>query len=261
MAAKKSQQSSLTKLLVIGGVLVGVVMLFPSGEAPKTGKKAITLFSGSKKTDDLYTARDQSAQFQPIDASLKNSFVPLVTKKDPNGPAAANAIPALLANGETTWVYTGNMTVNGVPNALLENTANGDGVFLRPNQTWKAMRLVAVHEGSIEIEGPRGMMHTVSFNELTASAPEEPLTPLPPATIDNNNSANPANGGTNNGNGNGNGNNRRNRRQFADNGSGLSGPIGQDGSFAAPEAAPAAPQNFSNGNYRRNRNNNENNLN
>lgn len=215
-----------------------IIMLLPSGDAPKTGKKPqLTATKSTKKADDLILPEDYKAKFDDLDKPMVNSFVPLVTKRDINGPVAKNGIPADFAGGETTWVYTGNMTVDGTPNALLENTASGDGIFLRPGQHWKALKLVAVREDSIEIEGPGGAMKTVYYNELeiTASMPDSgTLSPLPPATPQ----AVP-----NSADGNSNRRRRRNQnnggggQQFADGGN-LSGPIGQANSGGDPSFQP-----------------------
>lgn len=258
--AKPQQQSSLKKLLFIGIPLIGIIFLIPTGPPEKKGQSktqqliANAQSTSSRKKEDPYnTPEDRDAKFEVIEASLKNSFVPLVTKRDANGPVARNGIPPAFADGEGTWTYTGNMTVNGTPNALLENSATGEGVFLRPGQRWKQLKLVTVREDSIEIEGPAGATKTVYFNDLnvTASAPEA-LSPLPPV-FPSGTTASPANNG-------GNGNRPRRNGGFADNG-GLSGPIGQTNAFE-PSIDSQDPQtNQFNSRRNRNRRNNENNLN
>jgi hypothetical protein len=104
-------------------------------------------------------------------------------------------------------------------------------VFLRPGQHWKNLRLVAVKEDSIEIEGPGGLRKTVFFNDKNiSSAAPTTLQALPPATIQGNipnNGANPQIGGGPGG--------RRQRGQQADQGSpdALVGPIGSPDNLTA----------------------------
>ena len=243
MAKEKPQQSSLKKVLIFGLPILALVAFFPSGSsnAPKglsktqqallDAKNGNTGSSKSKKVDPLDMPEDHNApKFESVNASMKNTFVPLVTKKSGgNKTGLPGGIPAWFADGEGNWVYTGNMTVNGVPNALLENTASGEGVFLRPGQKWKSLKLVSVHEDSIDLEGPNNEHKTI-FDEIAyvADAPISPLPPASPANIPGGNTTQPGSDGSGNG-------NRRRRGQnngpVAGDG-GLSGPIGgQAGAF------------------------------
>ena len=121
-------------------------------------------------------------------------------------------------------MYTGNMVVDGVPNALLENGGNGEGVFLRPGQHWKNLRLVSVKEDTIEVEGPEHEMKTIHFDDKslgTSSTTSGALQPLPPAAIQGNLPAGPSPQATQP-------NGRRQRGQQANqaNADALIGPIG-----------------------------------
>lgn len=233
------QSSQLKKLLLLGaGLVVIVLVAFPSGapatKTSTTGPK-LNLSSGpgkssTKKVDPYHTPADDRAQeekFERIGATIKNGFVPGIGKGD--GNLEAGTIPGSFTGGEGSWTYTGNMVVDGTPNALLENGTTGDGVFLRPGQTWKNCRLVAVKEDSIELEGPNGLRKTVFFNDksLNAVSPSTSLQPLPPAAIQGNipnNGMNPQFGQPNGGQGGG----RRNRGPQADqsNTDAMVGPIG-----------------------------------
>lgn len=249
-AKKKQQSSPMLKWLLIGGVVViAYVYLSPTTEPPKSTKTP-QLATSSKKKTELYNDTDRTVQFAPIEASLKNSFVPLVTKKDVNGPVSPGTIPASFVNGETTWTYTGNMTVDGVPNALFENSATGEGVFLRPGEHWKQLRLVTVREDSVEIEGPSGAMKTVYFEDFSVPGPkaftDAPLPPLPPTMPNNNgggfgsfNQGQGNNPGNNNNGGGGGGRRRgRNQGQPQANEVQMTGPIGSGGPFETSVDVP-----------------------
>ena len=191
------QSSSLKKLLFLGaGLVVIVVVAFPSGSAPTTDAhppKTVVATSSTKK-DSLYTKEDENAKFERISAATRNSFVPLVTK-GMGGKLGIDGIPINFTGGEGSWTYTGNMTVDGIPNALLENSVSGDGVFLRPGQHWKTLRLIAVKDDSIELEGPDGSRKTVFFADKSlnvTSSSGNNLSPLPPAAIQGNLPSGPA---------------------------------------------------------------------
>lgn len=181
--AKQTQPNngSLKKLGIAGGVLVLVAVFFPGGSEPvKKGGKGSFQFAGggssSKKKTELFQPEDYTAKFASIDTATTNAFRPLLSKKDAENqkPAPPNFIPASFAGGDANWVYTGNMTVDGVPNALLENTKSNEGVFLRPGEKWKTMQLKEVRSDSIVLEGPNGYMKTVFFATNPEVAPVEP---------------------------------------------------------------------------------------
>lgn len=189
----KQQSSNLKKLLLIaGGLIVIVVVAFPSSDPGPVGPKKGFVFGAGdavakKKVDPLDLPEDHKVKFESIGASIKNGFVPLVTKGD-GKLRSKEGIPTSWANGEGSWTYTGNMTVDGVPNALLENGTSGDGVFLRPGQRWKNLRLIAVKEDSIVIEGPNNERKTIRFDDKGTSVALVPsaMQPLPPASIQGN---------------------------------------------------------------------------
>ena len=188
----KQQSSQLKKLLLVGGGLVAIIIVaFPSGSKPTAAVKKPPVFGApsSKKADSLITPEDEKAKFEPIGGSIKNGFVPLVVKGDGTGKNGGlkSPIPSNFTDGGT-WIYTGNMSVDGVPNALLENSANGEGVFLRPGQHWKNLRLISVKEDSIEVEGPNQERKTVYFDDkgLSGGSAGGALQSLPPAAIQGN---------------------------------------------------------------------------
>lgn len=243
-----SNNSSMKRLGIIGGALVLVAVLFPGGETTplKKGKGNFQFAAGggtsTKKKTDTYEKEDYTAQFASLESEMKNGFRPLIAKKSADSsmtPLASNGIPAAFASGEPNWVYTGNMAVNSVPNALLENTQSGEGVFLRPGERWKALILKEVRQDSIVLEGPSGFIKTVFFASQSELSPMDPVKSgvLPPATAGTNpgaatnpaagtNANNPANSEQNNSQ-----DRRRRRRDQANSGSNdFFGPIGANGS-------------------------------
>jgi hypothetical protein len=185
------QNSSLIKILVVGVVVVGVLFKMTEPE-PVTKKKASNRPTGqstssSKKKKDTFTKEDYSAQFASVETEMKNSFKPVIASKSTNSmlqQLTTNGIPALFAGGDPNWIYTGNMEIDGVPNALLENTSTGEGAYLRPGERWKQCTLKVVTEGSITLEGPSGYVKTIKVgtNDVQPVDPAAAgISPLPPA--------------------------------------------------------------------------------
>ncbi|MBX7134922.1 MAG: hypothetical protein K1X67_19825 [Fimbriimonadaceae bacterium] len=126
-----------------------------------TGKKAVPKVakrSTKKKVDVKFTREDFEAKFAPVKSDLKNVFVPVIAKTSGLGGAdgLANVIPAEFAGGDGSWTYTGNAEVDGVPTALLENRASGDGVFLRAGERWKSAVVVSIGPNNVVMKGPSG---------------------------------------------------------------------------------------------------------
>lgn len=184
-ATKSASNPQLKKLLIGAGALVVVVLMIPQSTPTKPGpKKPPPGFASSKKNNnEVVIKEDYEIRFDSVQDDLRNSFVPILTKKNLSAPASINGIPSAFANGEATWIYTGNMTVDGVPNALLENTASGDGVFLRPGEQWRKLKLVKVNDMSIVLEGPNGAVKTVFFVDPSTNNPDSGVSVPGPATL------------------------------------------------------------------------------
>lgn len=175
--------------VVIGGAvaLVATLIWYFATDTPKPVKKTTlipkaTTSSSTKK--DVYLPEDYSAKFEPVSMALNNAFKPDVIKQkgvDPLSTIGSNGIPPGFVGGETTWIYTGNAEVDGIANALIENTATGEGVFLRPNEKWRNLVLTEVSGERITVEGPGGLMRTLTMP--STGGPEGmdmSVTPLPP---------------------------------------------------------------------------------
>jgi hypothetical protein len=98
---------------------------------------------------------------------LKNAFKPLIAKAATgfgSGPIGQNTLPVGLTSGEK-WIYTGSAEMNGEKTALLENTATGDGVFLKVGERWKMLTIRAIRPEGLVIMGDDGTETTVPINE------------------------------------------------------------------------------------------------
>ncbi len=175
-------------VMVVGAlaVLVAAYTLL-SGPPTPPRRAANNRFLGGaasrKGAEDLYRPEDYTASFPPVDLPLRDAFRPgvaktrTVAKNAQSTPVGVNGIPAGFTGGDPNWIYTGNAEVNGVPNALLENTSTQEGVFLRPGETWKDLSLEAVVGEAIVLLGPRGARRTVHLAD--PATPEAPVAAAP----------------------------------------------------------------------------------
>jgi hypothetical protein len=172
--ASAKPNSNLIKLLVGGLVLIGVLFKLTESEAvvkKKSSTRPDGTVTASKKKKDEFRPEDYTAEFASLTETTKNSFKPVIASKNANTQLTSlspNGIPPLFAGGDPNWIYTGNMEVDGVPNALLENKSTGEGVFLRPKERWRKMVLREVGNDFIVLEGPNGYIKTVQLPSMEA---------------------------------------------------------------------------------------------
>ena len=174
--------------LLVGVLVIAVAagMMGGGSNSSSTKKNTSMQFPSvakKKKTGDIeYLKEDETAQFASIEGGLPNAFKPAVQKKIAMGTTkTSNAIPPIFTAGETGWIYTGNMEVNGGQNALLENGGTGEGVFLKPGEKWKSMTLKQVKSDSIVLKADDGFEKEIFFgsNESDAAQAVAPLNPGP----------------------------------------------------------------------------------
>lgn len=149
--------------------------------AKKTTKKTITPHSASAGTT-VYTDADYKATYASYDGPLKNAFKPLIARRNTGGDFGTgkeNGVPAYMAGGSGDWIYTGTAVVDGVPTALIENTATGDGVYLNVGEHWKELAVEHIESDSIVIRSSDG--ETVSLR-LAAPVGEDEIRPLTPGS-------------------------------------------------------------------------------
>ena len=173
-------------LYVLGVATVGLVAYtFLSAPEVPVRRAANNRFiggssSGTKTADTLLRPEDYTASFPPVNVVPRDAFKPLVAKttvtlKGQATPLGQNGIPSAFAGGDGNWIYTGNAVVDGVPNALLENTTTQEGVFLRPGERWKSLTLASVTANRIQVIGPGGKIHSVSIADDSATVEAAPI--------------------------------------------------------------------------------------
>lgn len=162
-----AQTSSLPKLL-IGGVALGAIAYFMTGTPPPPSKKAASSkakTSRSSKADEVFTKVDYEAKFPSARLAVKDVFSPLVLASSggKSGSLTPNAIPYEFTGMKEAWLYTGTAVINGVPNALVENTSTGEGEFIKVGQTWKLSTVRRITPTSLTLTGPGGKVKTMDL--------------------------------------------------------------------------------------------------
>lgn len=162
-----AQSSSLPKL-VIGGVAIGAIAFLMTGSPETPRKKAESSkprAASRAKAEDEFTKADYEAKFAPTKLAVRDVFSPLVLASSGGrgGSIAPNAIPFDFTGSKEAWVYTGTAVINGVPNALVENTSTGEGEFIKVGQTWKLATVRRITPTSLTLTNSSGRVQTMDL--------------------------------------------------------------------------------------------------
>lgn len=162
-----AQNSSLPKL-VIGGVAIGAIAFLMTGSPETPRKKAASAkpkAASRAKAEDEFTKADYDAKFVSAKVAVRDVFSPLVMASSGGrgGSAAPNAIPFEFTGSKEAWVYTGTAVIDGVPNALVENTSTGEGEFIKVGQTWKLATVRRITPTSLTLTNAGGKVQTMDL--------------------------------------------------------------------------------------------------
>lgn len=138
--------------------IAGFVLTAPE-ETPVAKAPQLKPRKSTNKALAAFTDEDFKAQFPRYQGGMTNAFRPLVLRRTgglSGGEGAANEIPLEFTGGVAGWVYTGSAEIDGIPTALLENRASGDGVFLRNGERWKSAVVIRITPTSMGMRGPSG---------------------------------------------------------------------------------------------------------
>ena len=168
--------------------LLGVVVLAAAyflNEPTQSARKGRSAAAKPKTTSkkDQFLPEDYDAKFTPVNWPVKDTFQPVVARKDTRSLLSnPGGIPVEFAGGDPNWVYTGEVSVDGSREALLENTLTGEGVFLRSGERWKNCAVVEIAGEKLRLEGPGGEVKTVTLGDRQAAVnPGAELAPVNPA--------------------------------------------------------------------------------
>ena len=137
-------------------------------------------------TSSQFLDEDYKASFSDGVAVARNSFKPLVTRRNASlvsALAMAGGVPPDFAGGEGSWVCTGVTEIDGVKQALLENRATSEGVFLRQGDKWKRAVVSQVLDNGVVLVGPGGEPRTIFIQQdqmVEEVSTETTATPVQP---------------------------------------------------------------------------------
>lgn len=162
-----------------------MVAVWALGGEETTGSKSATKRPPvtAKTKQDAFRPEDYTAQFPAVNNAARNSFRPLIVRKDPSLssiPTISNEIPSAFTGGEAGWMLTGISEVNGAKSALVENKSTGEGVFLAAGETFRVARVLTITEDSMVLQGPEGITRTIRMPvDLDMPEGDVSVTPLP----------------------------------------------------------------------------------
>lgn len=161
--------------------LVSAVALWYTSDEPAKSPKPLPkkpqVGAASNQQSD-YTDADYSAKFEKPPRALRNVFLPLIKSHAPEtGPAdsakeAPLKIPALLAEGDPNWAFTGIAEVDGQRLALLENSASHQSGFVKEGDPWKGAKIRKITPDSLTMEDADGNPQVVP--RYDPNQPEKP---------------------------------------------------------------------------------------
>lgn len=164
-----AQNNSNLIKLVGGGLAIGLIAFLATGSEDPRAKKSSAekpRARATAKADEDFTQADYEAKFSPAKVEYRNVFTPLIMASSGSrggGSLTPNAIPLEFSGGKEQWVYTGTAVIDGVPNALVENSSTGEGEFIRVGQNWKSATVRKITPTSLTLTSPSGRVQTMDL--------------------------------------------------------------------------------------------------
>ncbi len=164
-----AQNNSNLIKLVGGGLAIGLIAFLATGSEDPRAKKNSSEKPRARtaaKANEDFTQADFDAKFAPAKVEYRNVFTPLVMASSGNrggGSLSPNSIPLEFSGGKEQWVYTGTAVIDGVPNALVENSSTGEGEFIRVGQNWKSATVRRITPTSLTLTSSSGRVQTMDL--------------------------------------------------------------------------------------------------
>lgn len=169
MAAAQKKTSPVVWVGLVGLCVVAYLYTDDSTPVKKTKKKVTPSFA--KKGDaDGFLPEDYKAKFASLKEKPANAFKPLVIRESDRNAAVVGGIPGALAGGDGTWIYTGSIEIDGKLEALLENSATQESVYVSEGDSWRQTRIVKIEEDALTLAGIDGEVVRVPIMETTPPA-------------------------------------------------------------------------------------------
>ena len=147
----------------VGAVAVYAGVLLTQPDPPAPAHRLRTARPAPAPEAGMLTEADLTSDFARYHGGKRNPFLPPV----PN--AARRAAADETKRG--AWALTGINIINGVPNALLEDGATGESVFLKPGDRWQGLRVLSIGTDAVAFLNALGQQTHLAFRPLQAAAP------------------------------------------------------------------------------------------
>jgi hypothetical protein len=162
-----------SRVFIGGLILVGALAYFMTGsDSPKSTPPPPKSATKKEAADPDYLDADYTASFAGSKGALKNLFLPVVKTNtgQASGPVLAvdrdqSKFPATVADGDGNWAFTGYVQVDGVPEAVLENTATHQGGVVKQGDLWKQAHIHRITQNGVAFAGKDGFeQYVLRFN-------------------------------------------------------------------------------------------------
>lgn len=179
-AAPKQQPNRLFWIVFVLVALGAILYVYTGDEAAAPAVKR-NKPKPKAEANSGFLEEDYKTKFSPVTVAASDVFRPLVVKAK-GAPVTKEAVPTRdgaipeAFTGEPGWAYTGYVEVNGRPQALLENDATGEGVYVNPGQPFKKSRILSFTENTMVVMGPTRVTRSI---RIGGEEPEE-VTPIAP---------------------------------------------------------------------------------
>lgn len=156
-------------------VVVGAYVFLTQPDAPKATKKLRLTRSSTTNANGISDA-DLNAHFDRYTGGGRDPFIAGVV---PLNPALASA-PSLVPTGRAGWALTGVNEVNGIQQAVIENSTTSQSEYLTQGQTWNGLKVVSIAPDHVELQNVLGQT-----TQLTFAAPPDVkgVSTLPNGTV------------------------------------------------------------------------------
>ncbi|HEX5322385.1 MAG TPA: hypothetical protein VFW40_01265 [Capsulimonadaceae bacterium] len=181
--AKKPRDLTRIIMWSLVGIAAAVLVYAYGAPTPPTGhtRAKRTSPTAAVASADLNAIQpeDLTAHFARYAGGKRDPFVPLIAT------VASNA--AGKAGDQGQWLLTGISSINGIPSALVENSASGESAFLTVDEQWHGLKVKSIASDAVVFVNQLGQETRLAFAseaapDQTAGAGASPPGNLPSAS-------------------------------------------------------------------------------
>ena len=158
------------RVLIYGSLVAGIVIVWfataPDETSPRERNRPNRTPVERKKDRKLeaFNDEDKNASYLRLNTEVANIFKPIVVRGSAKAGSQAqtkpNQVPPYMVGGDTNWFYTGTAYIDNVPTALVENTATGQGQYLKVGEVFMNARVTRITPNTLAISTSDGLAAT-----------------------------------------------------------------------------------------------------